>query len=321
MSIQLIDLKISLSVVSFTSSFVIVIFFIINKELRTPAFRLVLQLQLADALYCLASIINSENNNHSLWQGYKLIIDYQLISRVFAELCKNVEYSLDITICFQFICYNCKEPITPKIIILLYCSCWYCNYKQACPLIVSLLDFIPNIYGLNIGYCWIDQSRIAYILVNYSTLLIIVIIINFFLYYNTFVFLKNVTDQQQYKLFVYPIILIVGQVCTLINSFRYGENLKKFDTLDYLSIIFSSLQGLLNTIVFGLTPQVTQLIKDLFTRQQSGKVIDEDQLRDTQFSAISLQQQQMQQDTTSQRTSVCFSEISFDEISSTSKQE
>ena len=76
------------------------------------------------------------------------------------------------------------------------------------------------------------------------------------------------------RLLLYPLILIISFIFATINRFTHLFCDITFETNWFilLHIVFSNLNGFLNAVVYGLSNQVKQHIKDLFKSNSKNEI-------------------------------------------------
>ncbi|CAD8110275.1 unnamed protein product [Paramecium primaurelia] len=240
---KLIQIKVICSSISLFSSTTVAVLFLSNPKLRTPTFRLVLQLQIADALFALASIINSNDDSNGLCVFQAFLVNYSRESSII--WIGIFAYNMCATIVD-----NQELPGLLKFYVV----------AIGIPFILSAYPFAWDAYGLNYSMCWLLPDSIALMVVDYLVLCIGILFYIIYFYIKIYNFLYNVTEMKSYKLFLYPLSFLLTQIWTMIDIFqKYDEN--STFAFKEVAIAFVSLQGFINSLVYGLTPQVLEILK------------------------------------------------------------
>ncbi|CAD8124640.1 unnamed protein product [Paramecium sonneborni] len=249
---QLIQIKVICSSISLFSSITVALLFLSNPKLRTPTFRLVLQLQIADALFALASIINSNDENNGLCQFQAFLVNYSRESSII--WIGIFAYNMSATIVD-----NEELPGLLKFYVI----------AIGIPFILSAYPFAWDAYGLNYSMCWFLPYSIVLMIVDYFILCIGILFYIIYFYIKIYNFLYKVTEIKSNKLFLYPLSFLLTQIWTMIDIFqKYDENSKNYSFKE-VAVAFVSLQGFINSLVYGLTPQVLEIIKSFFFSSNS----------------------------------------------------
>ncbi|CAK81263.1 unnamed protein product (macronuclear) [Paramecium tetraurelia] len=200
---QLIQIKVICSSISLFSSTTVALLFLSNPKLRTPTFRLVLQLQIADALFALASIINSNDDSNGLCVFQAFLVNYSRESSI--VWIGIFAYNMCATIVD-----NQELPGLLKFYVV----------AIGIPFILSAYPFAWDAYGLNYSMCWLLPDSIALMVVDYLVLCIGILFYIIYFYIKIYNFLYNVTEMKSYKLFLYPLSFLLTQIWTMIDIFQ-----------------------------------------------------------------------------------------------------
>ncbi|CAD8123025.1 unnamed protein product [Paramecium sonneborni] len=268
---QLIQIKVICSSISLFSSTIVALLFLSNPKLRTPTFRLVLQLQIADSLFALASIINSSDENHGLCLFQAFLVNYSRESSII--WIGIFAYNMCVTIVD-----NQELPGILKFYVI----------AIGIPFILSAYPFAWDSYGLNYSMCWLLPNSIALMVVDYLVLCIGVLFYIIYFYLKIYNFLYKVAEMKSNKLFLYPLSFLLTQIWTMIDIFQKYDESSGYSFKE-VAIAFVSLQGFINSLVYGLTPQVLEILKSFC---YSSNQIDKQQLQIANQQNTDLSRQQ-----------------------------
>lgn len=261
------------SLISFLGSLFIMLVYTQHravKELRTFAFRLVFFTAVADFFLSIGGMLGDAGGSETTYFGATpglclfqawLISYFQLASLIWSV-------SIAFTLHQGFLKRN--PDFGPKEVEKH--AKWYHLIAWGWPLIMSLLPFATDSYGDEGGYCWIQShpDHVPWRFAQFYIPLSIAIIYNGYVYFNvwrTFKQHESANDdkarrQMVARLKFYPLVLVICHLVGLVVTI--DEAATSVDREDFaltmVYLIFSSLQGFFDAVVYGLTPDIQNKI-------------------------------------------------------------
>lgn len=273
-SLTLEKLNIVTSVFSICGSLFIMSFFFVLKDLRTFAFKLVCMVAVSDVFFSIGNFMGDAGGDSTTHLGASpafcmtqaLFIGYFQLTSLFWAI------SIAFTLHMAFLREN--PDFAPSSIHehdkKYHLVCW------GIPLILTILPLFTGSYGDTGGWCWI-MSRNA--MDNVWRFLQFYLWLFLGIGYNCFVFLSIFQKIKQMqamsgeadglgrsrntmagRLRLYPLVLLICHLPGTISILYELGGTQSF-ILNVLTVIFGSLWGLANALVYGLTPEVAQQVK------------------------------------------------------------
>lgn len=256
---------------SLFGSLSIIVLFLIYKNLRSYAFKLVFYMSISDAIRAIGFILPLHPKSYCIAQS---------ILTTFGST-SGLLWTTIIAICLYCVVIKKITNISKyhKHMLLI---------GYILPLILTFLPETTNSYGEQFGWCWIkkDSYGILWRICGFYTIMFLVLIINIYCYYkiikeisNDLVLLAKGPHElsDKHKLFnrfkLYPMIIII---CYLPLFIKRLYELIDNNTIFWLTIVsgFStSIIGLLNAIVYGFTDNVKETILDTFKKNSVARSV------------------------------------------------
>jgi Slime mold cyclic AMP receptor len=266
----------SLSIIGCT---IIVLLFLSFPGLRKLPFRLIFYLILAD-LGTSISLVFPYMDDYSLCQLQGYLISYCGLSSVLWCAC---------------IAHAISKTILSEVDVKVY-EKYYLIIGFLVPLLTFLVLIDINSYQESLGWCWIYQEdynlssiyfrQVSYALITFYLPLFIVIIYIIIQYFKTikaiknefyFIIDKEVSRKMIVKLRIYPTMLIIMWSPVIVVRFMSFFT-HPWWCFTLIAGIGVSLNGLVNSIIYGHTQEVRNEISKLFVTESSMsiKMHDED---------------------------------------------
>jgi len=246
-------IRIIASSISMMGSLFIIVMYLAYKDLRKFAFKLVVMLSLCDVILGIGNYLGDGNQDNILCRIQAFIIQFGSISGVFWTAV--IAYSIWEVILRQPPSSNIEGKLK-KFHIVVWSS----------SLFLSILPFFTNSYGDADGWCWISKYR------NHSSVwgtvwrmgcfyipLWITIVFIVIIYKKTLRVLDRSAETFK-RMRWYPMVLVVTYFFATVD--RVWQMFREANyTLSMFRVLFVSLAGLFNVLIYGLTPAVKDKLR------------------------------------------------------------
>ena len=261
----IIDVNIIVNSLSLLGSLFILVAFCSFKQLRVYAFKLVAMLSLADFFQSLGMLIGPMHNGDKMCYAQALIISYFSVVSICCTMV--IAWTLYSAIILQT--PNIEARFTRNML-----------FAYGLPLIGTIIPLFSGSYGEADGFCWVmsdDAKDMIIGILQFYVPLWIAFGFNTYCYFRVYrvinVLLQNLEgrkDDDRYRklklikrLRFYPIILVFCWTAgTIHRLYSLANPEEPLLWMAILTILFGSLQGLLNAIVYGFSGPVKEVIKD-----------------------------------------------------------
>jgi hypothetical protein len=246
-------IRIGASVISMLGSGFIVVMYCAYKDLRKFAFKLVFMLSICDIIMGFGTFLADGNEDNNLCRVQAVIIQFGSISGVFWTLV--VAYAIREILLVQPRNFHVEEKM-PKFHIVVWSS----------SLFLTILPFFSNSYGDADGWCWISKygshssfwgtfwRMVCFYIPLWVTIVIVIVI------YRRASKVMDRTSATFKRIRWYPMVLIatyffatVDRVWQIFGNANYE--------LCVFRVLFVSLAGLFNVLIYGLTPAVKDKLR------------------------------------------------------------
>lgn len=259
------DVNIIASSFSLLGSLFVILVYISFMEIRVFAFRLVVYLSICNFFYCAAVLIGPIQESQSLCIVQALLISYfGLASIVWNFIIAYVQYS-------ALLKNTYLENYEYRLLAL----------GHGYPILWTLLPLTTKSYGqTSLGLCWISlnyntSAGNAWQMVQFYIPLWISCICILYYFRRVRIASKglmrqfSMTDSENIRkaklisrLKYYPLLLILNWLPASINRFAiFGAENDPYFGLHIVHVLFGSLNGLCNAIVFGMNYNVKRAVK------------------------------------------------------------
>ena len=225
------------------------------KDLRTFNYRMILYLTLTDVIAAMAYMLTPlSKTSHSLCILQAYLINFSSLS------------SLLWTSCIMIALYRLiiLEKFNEKYLELIFCA-----FSWAVPLVASVISISD--YGITDNWCWIDDSHIFMIILQFYVPLLAVVVFNIFLCVVIWKELRkhtgsvaelHVIKRKVFKrMMLYPLVLLICFIPAAIHRFSHDLLINdNSGPIDMTSMLGSCLYGFFNSIVYGCTQTVRKKI-------------------------------------------------------------
>jgi len=247
------DIRIIASTISMMGSLFIIIMYVVYKDLRKFAFKLVVMLSICDIILGIGNYLGDGNEDNTLCHLQGLITQFGSISGVFWT--GVIAYSIWEVVLRQPPCINIEGKFT-KFQIVVWTS----------SLILTILPIFTDSYGDADGWCWISKYRghspfwgTFWTMACFYIPLWITIVFIIHIYGKTLRVLDRSAAPFK-RMRWYPMVLIATYFFATID--RVWQMFRKPDfTLSCLRVLFVSLAGLFNVLIYGWTPAVKDKLR------------------------------------------------------------
>ncbi|CAG9324119.1 unnamed protein product [Blepharisma stoltei] len=265
-------------ILSVIGSIFVISAYILFKELRAFAFKLVAYLAFADMCSALVYMIPWKVSDPLCQFQASVSLYFDLSGVLWSNIIAHALYS---------------AVIRHKPIELYHTK--YLIYAFTIPIIPAVIPFISNDYGSSGAWCWISGTSVYQNLEKYFLFYIpmwFVLIYNAVVYLKVIRKIKNEADigsrenklkrKLVRKLKLYPIIFLICQVPVTI--YRVWGTIKELDWTDYdpddsfwilwIAAVSMCSNGALNSIAYGLTGVVKKKLREVICRRKKNPLED-----------------------------------------------
>lgn len=250
--------------ISFVGSLGIILLFSTFKALRSFAFRLVFYMSIADSIRAIGFILPIHPHSYCIAQAF--LTGFGSIS--------GLIWTSIIAFCLYCVVIREINNIQKYHMFMILIG-------YILPIFLVALPQMTDSYGEDKGWCWIKQDYYGFLwrIGGFYAILIIVLIINIVSYYKIIREIRyeielladsdhEISDKQ--KLFsrfrMYPLVIVF---CYLPLLTKRIYEIFTDDSIYWLTIfaaITTSIIGILNAIVYGLTDSVKEIILDTINK-------------------------------------------------------
>ncbi len=274
-------------VFSFLGSSFICFCYLIFKDLRKFAFKLVFFLSLSDVLLSVSDMLGDPQDGTATCTFQAVVNSYFAIASILWTT--MIAYCLYATVIKRQ-----AIEITRMRERYMHMLCW--GY----PAVFTILPATTNSYGTSGGWCWIKADTSvdqAWRVLQLYLPLWCAMGYNAFVYYNIVKTIRNVLKAQReadqaaaargeisaantgarevkmiWRLQFYPLIMLICWFMPTVNRIQNIISPKEpifFVVL--MAVTLSSLQGILNSLAYGFTPSVTNRIQEAWIGCRQGR--------------------------------------------------
>lgn len=262
-------INITMASLSFLGSSFIMFCYFNFKDLRTFAFQLVFFVSCSDFILSIGNFLGDAGGQDSHLGSSDGLCTLQSIFISYGQL-SSVLWSGAIAFTLHQAFLNRREDFSGQRISKY--TYWYVGVCFGLPLIVTFLPFATDSYGDTGGWCWIVQFNEAgtlWRLLQFYIPLWFVVAYNTYVYVSVYQRLRDMDAARpnpqaaamMSKIKYYPLVLVVCEfwasvnaIYEAVNGLRSGEQFVMW--LNVLQITFASSIGMVNALVYGLTPNV-----------------------------------------------------------------
>lgn len=267
-----------LSVLSLCGSVFIVICYLKFRDLRNFAFKLVCFMSICDMCSSVAKLLGNPGGDDPITQT--ALCTFQALLLSFFEL-GSILWSAAIAFTLHMALLRRMPSFQSNVIgqqmYKYHVIIWTFVAVEV------LLPLTQQAYGNTVGWCWIKNEKDVYHwrLIQFYIPLWIAVFYCMFVYIKVFFRLKESRDAGSSRLMTrimyYPLVLVVCfGPATIHRLFEFFTQKTSF-TLAMFHAVFSSVFGLSNAIVYGLTPVVRERVRDnLCCYSTNGSSLDDD---------------------------------------------
>jgi len=246
-------IRIVASTISMMGSLFIIVMYLAYEDLRKFAFKLVVMLSVCDVILGIGNYLGNGNQDNLLCHIQGFIIQLGSISGVFWT--GVIAYSIWEVVLRQPPSVDIEKKFT-KFQIVVWSS----------SLVLSILPFFSKNYGDADGWCWISRYGkhspfwgTIWIMVCFYIPLWITIFCIIIIYRKTLRVLDRSAEPFK-RMRWYPMVLIATYFFATID--RVWQMFRKADfTLSMFRVLFVSLAGLFNVLIYGWTPAVKDKLR------------------------------------------------------------
>lgn len=262
-------LNIVISLLSIGGSSFVIVCYLLYRDLRSFAFYLVCMVAVSDFFFSIGLFFGDAGGSKDTHLGasmglcmvQSLFISYFELTSLFWSV--SIAYTL-----FEgFIKEN--PEFRPDSI-----AQYKCRFLAVCwglPVILTVLPFTTDSYGDTGGWCWIKSETpidSMWRFLQYYIWIWLAVAFNSFVFYNIHRKIKAIeasvgeppqSNKMAKRLKLYPMILVAANTFAFIAAIVEAGGTIVFG-LSCVQVTFASSIGLLNALVYGMTPEINQRV-------------------------------------------------------------
>lgn len=255
---------------SIVACVLILVTYLIFKDLRTLPSQLLMNLAVAILLSDVFLLVNSVLSLHIQWKGLcttgGIVLQFLFLSRFTWMTCLGFEFSRKFIQAFQLKVANSDDNRSPKLCLLIYMIIGW-----GIPLVIVVITMIVNLtsYGFvryrtgtdgDQGLCWIDNdvALIISTVIPISIALIVNTVIFFFIVSLIFFMSRNMPKDIQRKQTTAHVRVVLGVFVVLGITWVFGFVILLFDQswTWYIFVILNNNQAVWIAICFLATKKI-----------------------------------------------------------------
>jgi len=281
----------SIGSVSVLGSFFIIFVFIFYKKIRSFPFELVLYLTIASMLNTISYLIYYREQENMI-DSNMLFCKTQSFIMIWFELSQMIWVNIITYSAYENLVEVDEEYLTSAKRIK------YLFIGYILPLVYPIVGLSSNWLGRSGRWCWITQSESFtstwfYTWTVYSTIWLLILLNIFFTvliikYLNKISAISRVEKEKIskfiFKLIQYPAIQIICILPATINRLVYEFYGEYNSYVEFVCLIFISIQGICYAICYGYNPQVRTALIQSFTKCCKKNSLDESSDSDAEIS-------------------------------------
>lgn len=269
-SLQLEMANVVVSILSILGSIFIITCYIYLRDLRTFAFRLVFMVAVSDVFYSLGLFLGDAGGSASHLGASPALCTLQAILISYFQL-TSLTWAVSIAFTLHMAFLRELPSFAPNEVerhnLKYHLVCW------GLPLLLTSLPAFTNSYGDTGGWCWISSLSSAgttWRFLQFYIWLWAAIAYNFYVFPNIYRKLREFqsaagddessSSSMARRLRLYPVVLLVCHTPGTILSIYEAASGSQLFWLHMMTVIFSASMGLLNALIYGLTPEVAKQV-------------------------------------------------------------